>query len=61
MAEKVWTTSIIGKKSLVDMEICCGGVVDVLGSIDVVGTGGAEDAHDVGNGAMTAGAVDGAI
>ena len=46
------------------MEICCGGGVDVLGPTDVVGaggTGGVEDVDDVGNGAVTAGATDGAI
>ena len=46
------------------MEICCGGGADVLGPNDAVGvggTGGAEDAGDVGNGAVTTGAVDGAI
>ena len=46
------------------MKICYGGGADVLGPIDAVGagcTGGAEDAGDVGNGAVTAGAVDGAI
>ena len=46
------------------MEICCGGGADVLGLIDAVGAGsteGAEDAVDVGNGAVTAGAADGAI
>ena len=46
------------------MEICCGGGADVLGPIDVVGArriGGAEDACDVGNGVVTAGATNGAI
>ena len=64
MAEKVWTASIIPRKSRVDMEICCGGGADVLGPTETVGaegTGGAEDASDVGNGAVTAGATDGAI
>ena len=62
--EKVRTVSIMVRKSRVDMEICCGGRADVLGPFDAVGaggTGGAEDADDVGNGAVTAGAVDGAI
>ena len=40
VAEKVWTTSIIARKSRVDMEICCGGGADVLGPYDVVGAGG---------------------
>ena len=31
VAEKVQTASIIARKSRVDMEICCGGGVDVLG------------------------------
>ena len=47
VAEKVRTASIIARKSQVDMEICCGGGVDVLGPIDAIraeGTGGAEDA-----------------
>ena len=64
LAEKVRTASIIVRKSRVDMEICCGGGADVLGSSDAIGaggTGGAEDADDVGNGAVTAGAIDGAI
>ena len=46
------------------MEICYGGGADVLGPTDAVGdggTGGAVDAGDVGNGAVTAGATDGAI
>ena len=64
VAEKVRTASIIARKSRVDMEICCGGGVDVLGPSDAVGAGsirGAEDADDVGNGAVTVGVVDGAI
>ena len=46
------------------MEICCGGDADVLGQTNVVGaggTGGAEDVDDVGNGAVTTRATDGAI
>ena len=46
------------------MEICCSGGADVLGPTVVIGAGGtgdAEDADDVGNGAATAGAADGAI
>ena len=64
VAEKVRTASIIVRKSRVDMEICCGGGADVLGPTDAVGaggTGGVEDADDVGNGAVIAGATDGAI
>ena len=47
-----------------DMEICCDGGVDVLGLADAVrggGIGGAEDASDVGNGVVTAGAADGTM
>ena len=47
-----------------DMEICCGGGADVLGPTDVVGAGVtrvAEFARDVGNGAVTTGATNGAI
>ena len=61
VAEKVRTASIIAKKCRKDMEICCKGGVDVLGPAEskgAGGTGGAEDAGDVGNGAMTDRAVD---
>ena len=64
VADKVWTAFIIVRKSRVDMEICCGGGADVLGSTDVVGAGGtgdAEDVDDVGNGEVTAAATDGVI
>ena len=64
VAEKVRTASIIVRKSRVDMDICCGGGTDVLCPTDAVGTkgtGSAEDADDVGNGVMTAGAADGTI
>ena len=64
VAENVRTASIIARKSRVDMEICFSGGTDVLGLTDAAGAGGiggAEDAGDVGNGAMTDGAVDGAI
>ena len=43
------------------MEICCKGGADILGPAESEGAGGtrgAEDAGDVGNGAVTAGAVD---
>ena len=46
------------------MEICCGGGADVLGLTDAAragDTGGAKDVDDVGNGAVTVGATDGAI
>ena len=64
MAKKVRTASIIARKSRVDIEICCGGGADVIGPTNVVGArgiGGAEDANDIGNGAMAVGAVYGAI
>ena len=61
VAEKVWTTSIIARKSRVDMEICCGCAADVLGPSDAIGAGGTGGAGDVGNGAMIAGAAAGAI
>ena len=64
MAKKVQTESIRARKSRVDMEICCSGGTDVLGLTDVVGAGGngdAEDADNIGNGAVTAGATDGVI
>ena len=61
VVEKVRTASIIARKSRVDMEICCGGGADILSPTDAVGAGGAEDADDVGNEAVTAGAADGAI
>ena len=59
--EKVRTTSIIARKSRVDTEICCGGGADVLSLTDAIGVEDAEDADDVDNGAVTVGAVDGAI
>ena len=40
VAEKVQTASIIVRKSLVDMEICCCGGADVLGLIGAIGAGG---------------------
>ena len=64
VAEKVWTSSIMVRKYRVDMKICCDGGADVLGPTYAVGAGGtrgAKDADDVGNGAVTAGAADGAI
>ena len=64
MAEKVRTATIIVRKSPVDTTISCDGGADVLGPTDAVGAGGigsAEDADDVCNGAVTAGATDGAI
>ena len=63
VAEKVWTASIIERKSRVDMEIYYGGGADVLGPSDTVGAGGTGGARDsgVGNGVATAGAAGGAI
>ena len=46
------------------MEICCNGGADVLGpanSEGAEGIGGAEEASDVGSGAVTAGAVNAGI
>ena len=43
VAEKVWTVSIIARKSRMDMEICCGGGADVLGPCDAVGVGGTDE------------------
>ena len=40
MVEKAQTASIIARKSRVDMEICCGGGIDVLGPTDAIGAGG---------------------
>ena len=60
VAEKVRTASIIARKSREGVEICCKGGTDVLGPAESVGAGGtrsAEDAGDVGNGGVTAGAV----
>ena len=64
MAEKVRTASIIAKKFLGDIEICCNGGADVQGPVDSKGAGGTEgveEAGDVGSGAVTAGAVDAGI
>ena len=63
-AKKVRTASIMVRKSRVDMDTCCSGGSDVLGPVESVeagGTRGVEDAGVVGNGAVTAGAMDGAI
>ena len=40
VAEKAQTASIITRKFRVDMEICCGGGIDVLGPTDAIGAGG---------------------
>ena len=64
VVEKVRTASIMVRKSRVDNDTCCSGGFDILGLIDTVGagcTGGAEDAGDIGNGVVTARAMDGAI
>ena len=52
VAEKVWTASIVVRKSRVDMDTCCSGGSDVLGPAESVGAGGTEDAGTIGNGAM---------
>ena len=64
VSEKVWTTSIMVRKSRVDMDTCCSGCFDVLSPAESVGvgnTGRAEDAGVVGNGVVIARAMDGAI
>ena len=63
VAENVRTTSMMARKSRVDIEICCDGSVVMLGlttSVGAVvlgaeGSRGAEDAGSVGNGAVVAG------
>ena len=64
VAKKVRIASIMVRKSRVDMDTCCSGSSDVLGPAEPVGargSRGAEDAGAVGNGAVTVGAMDGAI
>ena len=64
VAENVWTTSMMARKSRVDIEICCDGSVVMLGLVTSVGAvvlgakgfGGVEDAGVVGNEAVVAGA-----
>ena len=61
MVEKVWTASIIAKKSRGDIEIYWSGGADVLGptkSEGAGGTGGAEKAGNVSSGVVIAEAVD---
>ena len=61
MDEKLQIASIIARKSRGDIEICWSGGADVLGLAEserAGGTEGAEEAGDVGNGAVTAGAMD---
>ena len=53
--KKVRTTSIMARKSRVDMDICCSGATDVLSPSGAVGAGG------VGDAAVTTGAADDAI
>ena len=38
--EKVWTASIMARKSQAKMVICCDGGIDILGLVDSVRTGG---------------------
>ena len=62
VVENVQTTSMMARKSRVDIEICCDGGAVMHGpatSVRVVvlgakGSGGAEDAGAVGNGAVVA-------
>ena len=64
VAKKVRTTSIMVRKSRVDMDTCCSGYSDVLGPVESAGaggTGGVKDAGVVGNGVVTVEAIDGAI
>ena len=64
VTEKARTTSMMAKKSRVEMVICCGGDAEVLGPAtsagDVVlgagGSGGGEEAGAMGNGVVVAGA-----
>ena len=61
MAEKVWTSSIIARKSRGDIKICWSGGADVLGptkSEGARGTGGAKEACDVSSVAVAVGGVD---
>ena len=43
VVKKERTTSIMARKSRVDIEICCGGAADVLGPSVAVGAGGTGD------------------
>ena len=64
MTEKAQTASMMARKSRVEMVICCGGDVEVLGPTTFAGAvvlgaegfGGAEDAGAMGNGVVVAGA-----
>ena len=38
--EKVWTASIMARKSQAEMVICCGGGTNILGLVDYVRVGG---------------------
>ena len=66
VAEKVWTASIMARKSRADNEICCSGGVVVLGPgesvgaevLEAEGSRGKEDAGVVGNEAVIAGVGD---
>ena len=65
MAENVRTTSMMARKSRVDIEICCDNGAVMLGLATSVGAvvlgaegfGGAEDAEALGTGAVVAGAI----
>ena len=60
VTEKVWTTSMMARKSRVDIEICCSGDVVLLGPatskeamvLGVEDLEGTEDSEAVGNGAV---------
>ena len=62
MTEKAWTASMMVRKSRVEIVIYCGGGAKVLGPatsvgamvLEAGGSGGAEDAGVVGNGAVVA-------
>ena len=64
MTEKVWTTSMMTKKSRVEMVICCEGdaeMLDLATSVGAVvlgveGSGGVEDTRAMGNRVVVAGA-----
>ena len=61
MAEKVWTSSMIARKSRADIKICWSGGVNVLGPTESEGAGGTEgveEAYDVSGVALAVGAVD---
>ena len=62
--EKVWTASMMARKSRVEMVICCGGDAEVLSLttsagamvLGAGGSGGGEEAGAMGNGVVVDGA-----